>query len=179
MDPKNPLIWLDLEMTGLDPERHAIIEIGSVVTDGNLTVIAEGPCIVVHQPESALKLMDAWCVEQHGKSGLTQKVRDSKCDVRQAEQETLAFLRKHCEPRTSPLCGNSIGQDRRFLDRYMPALNEFFHYRNVDVSSIKELVRRWYPASFHAPEKKKTHHVLEDIRESIEELRHYRKTVFR
>jgi oligoribonuclease len=179
MDQKDRLIWLDLEMTGLEPERHAIIEIGSVVTDGQLNVVSEGPCFVIHQPESVLALMDEWCVKQHGQSGLTQKVRDSQITLAQAEMQTLAFLREHCAERTSPLCGNSISQDRRFLDRYMPTLNAFFHYRNVDVSSIKELVRRWYAPELQAPEKRKTHHVLEDIRESIEELRFYRRTVFR
>jgi oligoribonuclease len=179
MDKKDRLIWLDLEMTGLEPERHAIIEIGCVVTDGQLNVIAEGPSFIVHQPESVLGLMDAWCVDQHGRSGLTQKVRDSQTSLEQAEEQTLAFLSEHCLERASPLCGNSIGQDRRFLNKYMPKLNAFFHYRNVDVSTIKELVRRWYPAGPQAPEKKKTHHVLADIRESIEELRFYRNTVFR
>jgi oligoribonuclease len=179
MKSADHLIWLDLEMTGLEPERHAIIEIGCAVTDKELNVIAEGPCFAVHQPEEVLALMDAWCVEQHGKSGLTEQVRRSKTTLAEAEEKTLAFLKEHCQERASPLCGNSIGQDRRFLDKYMPALNNFFHYRNVDVSTIKELVKRWYGATQQAPNKEKTHHVMEDIRESIEELRFYRKTIFR
>lgn len=173
------LIWLDLEMTGLDPECHAILEIGSVVTDSQLNVIAEGPTFAIFQPPNVLDGMDPWCVKQHGGSGLTQRVKDSKISLRQAERRTLQFLKRYCTPRSSPLCGNSIGQDRRFLYRYMPELNAFFHYRNIDVSSIKELVRRWYPAKFHAPDKRSTHHVLDDIRESIAELRHYRDKVFR
>ena len=166
-------------MTGLDPERCTVLEIGTVVTDSNLNVIAEGPVMAIHQPDDVLKNMDPWCIEHHGKSGLTQRCRESKISMAQAEQETLAFLRKHCQPNKVPLCGNSIGQDRRFLCKYMPALNEFFHYRNVDVSSIKELAHRWYPKTAYGPEKKKTHYVLDDIRESIEELRHYRRTIFK
>ena|SRR5258708_2713107 len=182
--PKKPkanerLIWLDLEMTGLDPERHAIIEIGCAVTDSDLHVIAEGPTLAISQPPAVLALMDPWCVKQHGNSGLTQRVKDSKVTIQDAERNTLEFLKRYCKPNMSPLCGNSIGQDRRFLVRYMPKLNEFFHYRNIDVSSIKELVRRWYPPKFQAPLKRSTHHVLDDIRESIAELRHYREKVFR
>jgi oligoribonuclease len=174
-----PLIWLDLEMTGLDPEKHVIIEIGCVITDSELNVMAEGPSFAVHQPEEELAKMDEWCVTHHGKSGLTARVRASKVSPAQAEQETLAFLKKHCPARQSPLCGNSISQDRRFLNKYMPELEAYFHYRNVDVSSIKELVKRWYPPTLQAPEKRKTHNVVDDIRESIEELRHYRNTIFR
>lgn len=174
----DPLIWLDLEMSGLDPDRHVILEIGCLVTDAQLNVIAEGPCFAIAQPETVLEAMDPWCVEQHGRSGLTDQCRRSNTTLAEAEQRTLAFLRRHCNEKASPLCGNSICQDRRFLYKYMPALSAFFHYRNVDVSSIKELARRWYPAS-QAPKKAKTHHVLEDIRESIEELRHYRRTLFR
>jgi oligoribonuclease len=170
---------LDLEMTGLDPERHAIIEIGCAVTDSQLQLIAEGPTFAVYQPPKVLAKMDAWCVRQHGKSGLTQRVKDSKVNLAQAERKTLQFLRQYCRPGVSPLCGNSIGQDRRFLVKYMPRLNDFFHYRNIDVSSIKELVKRWYPASYQAPSKKSTHSVLDDIRESIAELEHYRKAVFK
>jgi oligoribonuclease len=173
------LIWLDLEMTGLEPEQHTIIEIGCVVTDKHLNIFAEGPCFAIHQPESELAKMDAWCVDQHGRSGLTAQVRASKIEMAEAEQKTLAFLKQYCLEKKSPLCGNSIGQDRRFLYRYMPALNDFFHYRNVDVSTIKELVKRWYGADCQAPEKKKTHHVIQDIRESIEELKFYRQAVFR
>lgn len=173
------LIWLDLEMTGLDPERHAIIEIGCAITDSQLNILAEGPAMPIAQSAKVLAGMDPWCVRQHGKSGLTQRVKDSKINLSAAERKTLAFLKRYCKPGTSPLCGNSIGQDRRFLYRYMPTLNKFFHYRNVDVSSIKELVQRWYPASYQAPRKQSAHHVTQDIRESIAELRHYRDTVFR
>jgi oligoribonuclease len=173
------LIWLDLEMTGLDPDCHAILEIGCAVTDSQLRLIAEGPTLVISQPAEVLAQMDTWCIKQHGKSGLTQRVRESRVSLAKAERRTLTFLKRYCRPRTSPLCGNSIGQDRRFLHRYMPKLNEFFHYRNIDVSSIKELVRRWYPAAFQAPAKSGTHHVRDDIRESIAELRHYREKVFR
>lgn len=176
---KAPLIWLDLEMTGLEPDRDTIMEIGTVVTDSELNVIAEGPVLAIYQPDAVLAAMDAWCTEHHGKSGLTQRCRDSKVTMEAAEERTLEFLKKHGKPGVSPLCGNSISQDRRFLCKYMPTLNSFFHYRNVDVSSIKELVNRWYPSTLHAPPKKKTHYVLDDVRESIEELRFYRKFIFK
>ncbi len=179
MKRSDALIWLDLEMTGLEPDIHTIIEIGCAVTDSDLTIIAEGPAFVIHQSEEELAKMDLWCVDQHGRSGLTQKVRDSTLSMATAEAETMTFLQRYCEPGKSPLCGNSIGQDRRFLYKYMPTLNEFFHYRNVDVSTIKELARRWYPPTLQAPEKSKTHHVLDDIRESVEELRHYRRAIFK
>jgi oligoribonuclease len=175
----NNLIWLDLEMSGLEPDRHVILEIGCAITTSDLELVAEGPTIAVYQPPAELAKMDAWCVKQHGKSGLTRRVMESKISLAQAERETLQFVRKYCLPGSSPLCGNSIGQDRRFLYRFMPKLNDFFHYRNIDVSTIKELVKRWYPASFQAPVKKNTHCVMEDIRESIAELKHYRDRVFR
>jgi oligoribonuclease len=173
------LIWLDLEMTGLDPERHAIIEIGCAITDSHLNLIAEGPAMAIKQPPKVMARMDPWCVKQHGQSGLTQRVQESTLSLAAAERKTLAFLKRYCRPGTSPLCGNSIGQDRRFLYRYMPTLNKFFHYRNVDVSSIKELVNRWYPEKYRAPRKQSAHHVTDDIRESIAELKHYRDAVFR
>ncbi len=180
IQPRNDrLIWLDLEMTGLDPERHAIIEIGCAVTDSQLQMIAEGPVFAIYQPPATMAKMDAWCVRQHGKSGLTQRVKDSQVSLASAERQTLQFLRQYCIPGSSPLCGNSIGQDRRFLVRYMPKLNNFFHYRNVDVSSIKELVKRWYPKKYQAPAKNSTHYVLDDVRESISELVYYRAKVFR
>ncbi|OGR93373.1 MAG: oligoribonuclease [Elusimicrobia bacterium RIFCSPLOWO2_01_FULL_59_12] len=166
-------------MSGLDPDRHAILEIGCAVTDSQLHVIAEGPVFAIHQSSRVLARMDPWCVKQHGRSGLTRRVRESRVRLAQAERRTLAFLRTYCKPQKSPLCGNSIGQDRRFLQRYMPRLNAFFHYRNVDVSSIKELVKRWYPAKDQAPPKSGSHHVLDDVRESIAELKHYRRSVFR
>jgi oligoribonuclease len=173
------LIWLDLEMSGLEPERHTILEIGTIVTDSQLNIEAEGPSLAIAHTDAVLAAMDPWCIEQHGKSGLTERCRKSHLTMGQAEEQILAFLRPYCKEKTSPLCGNSIGQDRRFLAKYMPKLNDFFHYRNIDVSTLKELVQRWYPAALHAPQKKKTHHVLEDIRESIEELRYYRKTIFK
>jgi oligoribonuclease len=180
MDRKEDrLIWLDLEMTGLEPERHVILEIGCVVTDSQLNTIAEGPVFAIHHPDSILDHMDPWSQEQHGKSGLTNRCRSSKISLAEAEEKTLAFLKLHCIEKASPLCGNSIGQDRRFLYKYMTTLSAFFHYRNIDVSSIKELVRRWYPAAKRAPEKSKTHYVLDDIHDSIEELKHYRREIFK
>ncbi len=177
-DTHPPLIWLDMEMTGLDPDTEQVLEIATLITNADLEVIAEGPDIVVHQSDAILEGMDTWCTEHHGASGLSQAVRDSKIDLAQAEAETLAFIRAHCEPGKSPLCGNSIGQDRRFLVRHMPTLEAFLHYRVVDVSTIKELCRRWYP-DLQAHPKAETHRALDDIRESIGELRHYRSQVFR
>jgi oligoribonuclease len=176
---KDRLIWLDLEMTGLDPDRQVIMEIGAAVTDDQLQLIAQSAAIAIHLSKAELDGMDAWCVEHHGKSGLTDRCKTSKISRAQAETQIIGFLALHADPGVSPLCGNSIGQDRRFLVKYMPTLNDFFHYRNVDVSSIKELSRRWYPAHMQAPAKRKTHTVSEDIRESIDELRHYRKTIFK
>lgn len=176
---KHNLIWLDLEMTGLEPEKHVILEIGCVVTDKNLKTLAEGPCYAIKHPESILTTMDPWSLEQHGRSGLTDRCRKSKTTLEAAEKGVLQFLQKECIEKASPLCGNSIGQDRRFLYKYMPTLNAFFHYRNVDVSSIKELVNRWYPKSIEPPEKSKTHHVMDDIRDSITELQYYRDHIFR
>ena len=173
-----PLIWIDMEMSGLDPETCHVLEIATIITDAQLQVIAEGPDLVVHQPDAVLDAMDEWNTQHHGDSGLTAAVRASKISVAEAERQTLAFLREHCTPRASPLCGNSIGQDRRFIVKYMPELSEFLHYRNVDVSTIKELARRWYP---EAPpvEKSEAHRALDDIRESIAELAHYRAHVFK
>lgn len=173
-----PLIWMDLEMSGLDPERCQILEIASIVTDGDLNVIAQGPDLVVHQPDSVLEAMDAWCTEHHGKSGLTAAVRASTLSLEEAENETLAFLQRYCPAGKCPLAGNSVWQDRRFIDAYLPRLGSFLHYRTVDVSTLKELVRRWYP-EVSAPKKTETHRALDDIRESIEELLFYRKTVLR
>lgn len=173
------LIWLDLEMTGLEPDRHVILEIGCSVTDKELNLIAEGPCFAIEHPERILTTMDPWSQEQHGKSGLTERCRKEGVPIETAEARVLAFLKEHCQEKGSPLCGNSIGQDRRFLYKYMPTLNAFFHYRNVDVSTIKELVKRWYPAGPQSPEKNKTHMVLDDIRDSIEELKFYRAHFFK
>ena len=142
------LVWIDLEMTGLDPEKERIIEMATIITDSELNVVAEGPVIAVHQPDSLLDAMDEWCTNTHGASGLTKRVKESTIDEAQAEQQTLEFLQQHLEAGKSPLCGNSIGQDRRFLVKYMPRLEGFFHYRNLDVSTIKELARRWLPCFF-------------------------------
>ncbi|MGB1014176.1 MAG: oligoribonuclease [Nannocystaceae bacterium] len=177
--PEQPhLIWVDLEMSGLDPDTCHILEIATIITDSELEVVAEGPDIVVHQPDAVLDAMDAWCTAHHGQSGLTAQVKASTISLADAEAQTLAFVREHCEPNSSPLCGNTIGQDRRFLVPYMPALNAFLHYRSIDVSSIKELCRRWYPDLAALP-KREAHRALDDIRESIAELRFYRKNVFR
>ncbi|MCF8128318.1 MAG: oligoribonuclease [Deltaproteobacteria bacterium] len=171
------LIWIDLEMTGLDPEKHVIVEIASIVTDDQLNVVAEGPDIVIHQPESILSAMEPWSLEHHQASGLTNRIKASPHSRARAEAETLTFLSRFCEKGASPLCGNSIGQDRRFLVKHMPTLEDFFHYRNIDVSSIKELVKRWYP-NLPQFKKEKTHLALSDIKESIDEMLYYRKNVF-
>jgi len=171
------LIWMDLEMTGLEPEESVIVEIATIITDGQLAVVAEGPIIAIHHSEEVLAAMDGWSRSQHTASGLVDRIRTSPYDCLSAEEATLAFISQHSRPGVSPLCGNSIWQDRRFLVKYMPRVNAFLHHRNVDVSSIKELVRRWYP---HLPpyRKKKVHTAISDIMESLNELRHYRKTVF-
>ncbi len=171
------LIWIDLEMTGLDPEKHVIVEIASIVTDDQLNLVAEGPDIVIHQPDGVLSAMEPWSLEHHQASGLTDRIKASPHSCAQAEAETLAFLSRFCEKGTSPLCGNSVGQDRRFLVKHMPTLEEFFHYRNIDVSSVKELVKRWYP-NLPQFKKEKTHLALSDIKESIDEMLFYRKNVF-
>jgi len=172
-DPKT-LIWLDMEMTGLEPERDRIIEIAIVLTDEALEVIAEAPVITVHQPDSVLDGMDEWNRNTHGKSGLTARVRASTVSEAEAEAQVLAFLREHVPARTSPMCGNSVCQDRRFLARWMPELEAWFHYRNLDVSTLKELARRWRPEIYAGVKKAGSHTALADIHESIAELRHYR-----
>jgi oligoribonuclease len=173
------LVWMDLEMTGLDPERERIIEIATIITDGELEVVAEGPELVVHQSDELLAAMDPWNTAHHGASGLTERVRASTVDERTAEAQTLAFIAEHCAPRSAPLAGNSIHQDRRFVQRYLPALDAHLHYRMVDVSTVKELARRWYPAVVAAmPKKQERHRALDDIRESIAELRFYREKIF-
>ncbi|HHQ2631024.1 oligoribonuclease [Pseudomonas aeruginosa] len=172
-NPQN-LIWIDLEMTGLDPDRDVIIEMATIVTDSDLNTLAEGPVIAIHQPEEILAGMDEWNTRQHGQSGLTQRVRESTVSMAEAEAQTLAFLEQWVPRRSSPICGNSICQDRRFLYRHMPRLEGYFHYRNLDVSTLKELAARWAPQVRESFKKGNTHLALDDIRESIAELRHYR-----
>ncbi|ABR82780.1 MULTISPECIES: oligoribonuclease [Pseudomonas] len=172
-NPQN-LIWIDLEMTGLDPDRDVIIEMATIVTDSDLNTLAEGPVIAIHQPEEVLAGMDEWNTRQHGQSGLTQRVRESTVSMAEAEAQTLAFLEQWVPKRSSPICGNSICQDRRFLYRHMPRLEGYFHYRNLDVSTLKELAARWAPQVRESFKKGNTHLALDDIRESIAELRHYR-----
>jgi oligoribonuclease len=171
------LVWIDLEMSGLDPARHVILEIAAVVTDNDLEVVAEGPSMAVHYSKEVLVSMEAWSREHHQASGLLDRVETSPFDCRRAEKKTLEFLRAYCRQGSSPLCGNSVWQDRRFLAQYMPSLNGFLHYRNIDVSSIKELARRWFP-SVPVYQKQKAHLALMDIKESIAELQFYRKRVF-
>jgi oligoribonuclease len=170
------LIWIDLEMTGLVPETHRIIEIATIVTDGNLEVLAEGPVIAVRQSAGDLAAMDDWNTRQHGHSGLTQRVKDSRIPDAEAERLTLEFLAQWVPPNKSPMCGNSICQDRRFLARWMPALEKHFHYRNLDVSTVKELCQRWAPDVAKGFTKESTHLALADIRDSIAELKYYRQT---
>ncbi len=177
MDTGDNLVWVDLEMTGLDPDSDRIIEIATVVTNRDLDVLAEGPVIAISQPAVALEAMDDWNRSTHGGSGLLARVRASTIDEREAELATLDFLGRHVARGASPMCGNSICQDRRFLARWMPELEKFFHYRNLDVSTLKELARRWAPAVHAGFTKKSTHLALEDIRDSIAELRHYRETL--
>jgi oligoribonuclease len=174
------LAWMDLEMTGLEPRRHVIVEIATIITDDDLNVIAEGPDLVIHATPAQLAEMGDFVTEMHTKSGLLPAITASKVSVREAELATLNFMKAHIpEARSIPLCGNSIGTDRRFMEEYMPELEKFFHYRNVDVSTIKELARRWHPDVIDAtPEKATTHRALDDIRESINELVHYRNTLF-
>ncbi|AKZ66112.1 oligoribonuclease [Candidatus Palibaumannia cicadellinicola] len=169
------LIWIDLEMTGLDPEYHRIIEIATLITDSYLNVIAEGPVLAVHQSEAQLMLMDKWNMRTHTTSGLVDRVRHSKYNENQAVEQTLMFLQQWVPADTSPICGNSIGQDRRFLYRYMPALEAYFHYRYIDVSTLKELARRWRPDILVGIKKKNSHKALDDILESVAELAYYRK----
>ncbi|MFZ3022774.1 oligoribonuclease [Pseudomonas sp.] len=172
--PQN-LIWIDLEMTGLEPEHDVIIEMATIVTDSDLNILATGPVVAVHQSDALLAGMDEWNTRTHGESGLTQRVRDSKISTAEAEAQTIAFLEQWVPKGKSPICGNSIGQDRRFLCRYMPTLEAFFHYRNLDVSTLKILAERWAPQIKEGFQKKGTHQALDDIRESIAELQYYRE----
>lgn len=174
------LAWMDLEMTGLDPNRHVIVEIATLITDDDLELIAEGPDLVIHQPPEALAFMDDFVRDMHTRSGLLEQIAASTVTPEQAAEETLAFLRAHIpEPRTIPLCGNSIGTDRRFLARWFPEIEDYLHYRSIDVSTLKELARRWNPGALAgAPRKARGHRALDDIRESLDELRYYRRVLF-
>lgn len=173
---KDLLVWIDLEMTGLDPNKERIIEVATLVTDGDLNTVAEGPVIAVKQADSLLEQMDDWNRKTHGESGLVKRVKESTISPAEAEAQTLAFLREYVEPGTSPMCGNSIHQDRRFLEREMPELWAFFHYRNLDVSTLKELAKRWNPDAARGFNKRNVHLAMDDIKESIGELKHYRRT---
>ncbi len=175
----NNLIWIDLEMTGLDPQHDQIIEIATVVTDANLAILAQGPVIAIHQPDEIMGAMDAWNTSHHGDSGLTSRVRQSTSNMEDAERETLEFLCNYVAPGKSPMCGNSICQDRRFMARLMPELEAFFHYRNLDVSTLKELARLWKPELSAGFVKKGAHLALDDILESIDELKYYRECFIR
>jgi oligoribonuclease len=179
IDKSTTLIWIDMEMTGLEPDSDRIIEIATLVTDVDLNIIAQGPVLVVHQSEQALTAMDDWNQATHGASGLIERVRASKTAEAEAETLTLEFLRQYAGPRSSPMCGNSIHQDRRFMVRYMPTLEAFFHYRNLDVSTVKELVKRWRPDLLAGFTKQGTHQALDDIHESISELKYYREHFLR
>ncbi len=179
MKSPDNLIWIDLEMTGLLPESDLIIEIATIVTDKDLNVLVEGPVIAVRQSEAVMSAMDEWNRTQHGRSGLSARVLASDVDTAAAERATLEFLDKWTEPRRSPMCGNSICQDRRFLARLMPALERHFHYRNLDVSTLKELAQRWAPQVAQGLQKRSTHLALDDVRESIGELRYYRDNFLR
>ncbi len=171
------LIWIDLEMTGLDPARDRIIEIATIVTGPELEILAQGPVLAIHQPEEILLQMDEWNTSHHTDSGLLERVRTTSITAGQAEEQTLAFLKEWVPAGASPICGNSICQDRRFLARLMPELEEFFHYRNLDVSTLKELARRWAPEILDGFSKENNHLALDDIKESIEELKYYRRNL--
>lgn len=173
------LVWIDMEMTGLDPEKERIIEMAAVVTEADLTVVAEGPVLVIHQPDEILDAMDKWNQSTHGKSGLITKVRASTLTESEAQATMLSFLAQHVAPGKSPLCGNTVSQDRRFMFSYMPDLERFFHYRTIDVSTLKELARRWRPSLLKGFEKRSKHEALADIYESIDELRYYRQHFLR
>ena len=170
----NHLVWLDMEMTGLDPERERIIELAIIITDSQLATVEESPVWVLHQSEAQLAAMDDWNKATHGKSGLIERVRASTLDEAAVEVEALAFVQRYVPPQTSPMCGNTIGQDRRFLVKYMPKLESFFHYRSIDVSTLKELARRWRPEVVDSFKKQQSHTALADVHESIDELLHYR-----
>ncbi len=178
-DKPTRLIWIDLEMTGLDTQNDVIIEIATLITDGNLNIVAQGPSLAIHQPDEILNKMDAWCTKQHGLSGLTERVKQSTITCEQAEQQTLAFVQQYVSPKVSPMCGNTICQDRRFLSRLMPTLEAYFHYRHLDVSTVKELAKIWAPEVFKGINKTGRHLAMDDIKESIEELTYYRDHFFK
>jgi oligoribonuclease len=175
---KKYLLWIDCEMTGLDPEKNVLLEVAAILTDYDLNIVARGPVLAIRQPKAKLAAMDSWNVRTHTKSGLLDRVQSEGVALKDAEDELLKFVKKYCYKRSAPLCGNSIGQDKRFLAKYMPRLTEFLHYKVVDVSSIKLLASEWYGGKFKPPEKKELHRALDDIEESIVELRFWRDTVF-
>jgi oligoribonuclease len=175
---KKYLVWVDCEMTGLDPDKHVLIEIAAIITDYDLNIVARGPVLAIRQSKAKLAMMDAWNVRTHTKSGLLERVRAEGVALKDAEEQLLKFVRRYCYARSAPLCGNSIGQDKRFLAKYMPRLHEFLHYKVVDVSSIKLLAGEWYHGKYKPPQKKELHRALDDIEESIVELRFWRDTVF-
>ncbi len=175
---KKRLVWIDCEMTGLDPAKDVLIEIATIITDYDLNIVARGPDLAIRASEARLRNMDAWNRRTHRKSGLLQRIRTEGVTTVEAERKTLAFVKKYCYAQTAPLCGNSIGQDKRFLSRYMPLLNDFLHYRVVDVSTIKVLVKEWYGEHVQPPEKDERHRAMADIEDSIAELAFYRGTVF-
>jgi oligoribonuclease len=175
---KNHLVWIDLEMTGLDVESNTILEIATIITDQELNIIAEGPNVAIYQTEHILKKMDEWNKKQHSKSGLLERIRNSDVTLREAENITLSFIKKYCINKKAPLCGNTVGHDKKFLKKYMPKVVEYLHYRIVDVSSFKEIIKRWYPKKYKPVEKQELHLALEDIKESIKELKYYMNTFF-
>lgn len=176
---KEHLVWIDCEMTGLDPKFNTLIEIATIITNYELEIVARGPALAIRTTKSHLDRMDAWNRRVHKQSGLLDRMRDEGVSLGEAERQTLAFVKRHCYAQTAPLCGNSIGQDKMFLRKYMPELHDFLNYRVVDVSSIKLLVRKWYGGKYEAPEKKELHRALDDIEESIAELDYYRRSVFK
>lgn len=173
------MVWMDMEMTGLDPEKEGIIEMATIITDKDLNILAEGPVLVIHQPERLLKAMDDWNQKQHKKSGLVDEVKKSKITTKKAEKLTLDFIKEFCYPGKSPLCGNGIHHDRRFIIKHMPKLSSYLHYRIVDVSSLKYVINNWYPKNKALPKKSENHRAFSDIRESIDELRFYRQHYFK